>query len=53
MRKGFASALLAIFVLAGAATVLGACNTTRGFGEDMSAAGQALSNSAETTKNAM
>jgi entericidin B len=53
MRKGVASALLAIFVLAGAATVLSACNTTRGFGEDMSAAGQALSNSAEKTKNAM
>lgn len=53
MRKGLVSALLAVFVLAGAATVLGACNTTRGFGEDMSAAGQALSNSAETTKNAM
>jgi predicted small secreted protein len=53
MCKGFASALLAIFVLAGAATVLGACNTTRGFGEDMSAAGRALSNSAEKTKDAM
>jgi len=53
MRKGFASALVAIFVLAGAATVLGACNTTRGFGEDMSAAGHALSNSAEKTKDAM
>ena len=53
MRKGFASALLAIFVLAGAATMLGGCNTTRGFGEDMSAAGNALSNSAEKTKNAM
>jgi predicted small secreted protein len=53
MRNGFASALLAIFVLAGAATMLGACNTTRGFGEDMSAAGNALSNSAEKTKDAM
>jgi entericidin B len=53
MRKGFASALLAILVLAGAAMMLGACNTTRGFGEDMSAAGNALSNSAEKSKNAM
>jgi entericidin B len=53
MRKGLASALLAIFVLAGAVTVLGACNTTRGFGEDMSAAGHALSNSAEKTKDSM
>jgi predicted small secreted protein len=53
MRKSFASALLVIFVLAGAAATLGACNTTRGFGEDMSAAGHALSNSAEKTKDAM
>jgi predicted small secreted protein len=53
MRKGFSSAMLAIFVLAGAASVLGACNTTRGFGEDMSAAGGALSNSAEKTKDKM
>jgi predicted small secreted protein len=50
MRNGFASAMLAIFVLAGAASVLGACNTTRGFGEDMSSAGDALSNSAEKNK---
>lgn len=53
MRKAFASALLAIFVLAGAAAALSACNTVRGFGEDMSAAGNALGNSAEKTKNAM
>ncbi len=53
MRRGFASALLAMFVLAGAAMTLSACNTTRGFGEDMSAAGKALTNSAEKTKSAM
>jgi predicted small secreted protein len=53
MRNRFASAMLAIFVLAGAASVLGACNTTRGFGEDMSSAGNALSNSAEKTKDKM
>jgi entericidin B len=53
MRKGFASAMLAILVFAGAATVLGGCNTTRGFGEDLSAAGSALSNSAEKTKDKM
>jgi entericidin B len=47
MRKSFASGLLAILLLAGAAMTLGACNTTRGFGEDMTAAGQALTNSAE------
>jgi entericidin B len=53
MRKGFASAMLALVLLAGAAAVLAAFNTTRGFGEDMSAAGQALSNSAEQTKEKM
>jgi entericidin B len=53
MRKGFASALLAIFVLAGAAMTLSACNTAAGFGEDMSAAGGALTNSAQKTKNSL
>jgi entericidin B len=53
MRKGFSSALLAIFIMAGAASMLSACNTARGFGEDMSAAGNALSNSAEKSKDAM
>jgi entericidin B len=51
MRKTFAAGLLAIFVLAGLATTLAACNTTAGFGEDMSAAGHAITNSAERTKN--
>jgi entericidin B len=53
MRRSFASAMLAMFVLAGAASVLAACNTTRGFGEDLSSAGHALSNSAEQTKEKM
>jgi entericidin B len=53
MRKGFLSALLAMFVLAGTASMLSACNTARGFGEDMSAAGAALSNSAEKSKDSM
>jgi predicted small secreted protein len=53
MRKGFASAFLAIFLLAGAAMALSACNTAAGFGEDMSAAGHAVTNSADKTKNSM
>ncbi len=53
MRKGFAAAFLAVFVLAGAAMALSACNTTRGIGEDLSAAGNALAGSAEKPKNAM
>jgi predicted small secreted protein len=33
--------------------MLSACNTTAGFGQDMSAAGQALSNSANKTKQGL
>ena len=47
VKKSAASALLTFAVLAGAATALSACNTARGFGEDMSAAGHALTNSSE------
>jgi predicted small secreted protein len=50
MRKTLASALLSLFVLSGAAAILSACNTTEGAGKDMSAAGNALSNSAERNK---
>jgi entericidin B len=52
-RRGIATALLALSVLAGAATVLSACNTTAGFGQDMSAAGTALTNSAVRTKDSL
>ena len=51
MRKAFASGLLALVLLSGAAVMLSACNTTAGFGEDVSAAGSAVTNSAEKTKN--
>jgi len=47
VRTSAARALLTLVVLAGAATALGACNTARGFGEDMRAAGQAISNSSD------
>jgi entericidin B len=50
MRKNIAMAFLTLFVLAGAAATLSACNTTEGAGQDMSAAGRALSNSAEKNK---
>jgi predicted small secreted protein len=53
MRKAFASGLLAITVLAGAAMMLGACNTVAGFGQDVSAAGTAVNNSAEKVKNGL
>jgi predicted small secreted protein len=51
MRKEFASGLLALFIVAAASSLLSACNTTEGFGEDMSQAGHALSNSAERNKS--
>jgi predicted small secreted protein len=38
---------LALLVLIGAAPLLGACQTTAGAGEDISAGGHALTNSAE------
>ena len=44
VRNSAASALLTLVVLGGAAMTLSACNTARGFGEDMSAAGHAVSN---------
>lgn len=47
MRNAFASGLLAVALLAGAATALSACNTTAGFGEDMQEAGHALTNKAQ------
>jgi predicted small secreted protein len=53
VRKRVASALLAVFTLAGAASVLSACNTFAGMGQDLGAAGNAISNSAEKTKNSL
>jgi predicted small secreted protein len=50
MRKGFAKAMVAMLILAGAGAALSACNTTEGAGKDMSAAGHAISNSAEKNK---
>jgi entericidin B len=50
MGKTVATVLLTLFLLAGVASVLSACNTVAGFGEDMSAAGHALTGAAGTTK---
>ena len=46
MRKKL-SITLALLVLIGAAPLLGACQTTAGAGEDISAGGHAITNSAE------
>jgi predicted small secreted protein len=51
VRKRIASACVAALVLAATASLLSACNTAAGFGEDMKAAGGAISNSAQQTKD--
>jgi predicted small secreted protein len=40
-------------LLLGTITLLGACNTTAGVGQDVSAAGRAVSNSAEKVKQGL
>jgi entericidin B len=50
MRKTLVATLLSILLVSGAASVLSACNTTAGAGEDMSSAGHAITNSAEKNK---
>ncbi len=46
MRKHISLALM-LLALAAIAPVLGACQTTAGVGEDLSAGGHAITNSAE------
>jgi predicted small secreted protein len=50
MSKNIRSVFLALLALAAAAPMLSACNTTAGAGEDMSAAGNAIEQSAEKNK---
>lgn len=50
MRKKIARIMLCALVLSGAASVLSACNTMAGAGEDMSSAGHAVTNSADRNK---
>jgi entericidin B len=46
IRVNLARAVLGLFVLASMAMTLSACNTTAGVGQDVSAAGRAVSNGA-------
>lgn len=46
-------ALILAVLLASVATTLTGCNTTAGFGQDVSGAGHAISNSANEVKNKM
>ena len=41
------SVVLTLFILMGAAPLLGACHTTAGAGEDISATGHAITHSAD------
>ncbi len=50
-KRSIAGTFLTLLAMAGAAAALSACNTARGFGEDMSAAGSAVANSADRIKN--
>ncbi|HWI28230.1 MAG TPA: entericidin A/B family lipoprotein [Stellaceae bacterium] len=50
MRRPLAKVFLVLFLLSGASAMLSACNTTAGAGQDLSNAGQAITNSAEQNK---
>jgi predicted small secreted protein len=50
MTKNLAMVFLTLLLLVGAVTSLSGCNTVAGFGEDMSAAGHALSGAASDNK---
>jgi entericidin A len=50
MRKNLAMAFLSLLLLTGAATMLTACNTAAGVGEDVSAVGHTVTGGAERLK---
>jgi predicted small secreted protein len=50
--RTISATLLAVLVL-GAATLVSACNTTAGLGQDVSATGHAVTNGAEKVKQGM
>jgi len=52
LRRGLLSVLLTMSIL-GAVTMLSACNTTAGLGQDVSATGKAVTNSAEKVKQGL
>ena len=52
-RWSILSALLTTFVVAGSMITLGGCNTTAGLGQDVSATGKAVTNSADKVKQGL
>jgi entericidin B len=53
LRHGVARTILALTLLLGASAMLSACNTTAGVGQDVSATGHAVTNTADKAKEAM
>ncbi len=53
LRHGAVRAILAASLLIGASTLLSACNTTAGVGQDVSAGGHAVTNTADKAKQAL
>jgi entericidin B len=53
MRGSLAVILLNLVLLSSVTVVLAGCNTTAGVGQDVSAAGHAVTNSAEKVKSGM
>jgi entericidin B len=53
VRQGVARAILATTLLLGASALLSACNTTAGAGKDISAAGGAVTNTADKAKQGL
>jgi entericidin B len=53
IRRKVTRILLSMTVLAGAGLQLSGCNTTAGLGQDVSATGRAVTNSAEKVKQGL
>ncbi len=53
LRRGAARTILTLTLLIGASALLSACNTTAGAGQDVSATGNALTNTADKVKQGL
>jgi predicted small secreted protein len=53
IRRRATATVLSLCLLASAAAMLSACNTTAGAGQDVSAVGHAVTGSADTVKSSM
>jgi predicted small secreted protein len=51
-QQGLAGLLLMLLILTGAASILSACNTVAGAGQDVSTVGNAVSSGAQQTRRA-